>query len=179
MSETKSTPREVWVKVQDNAIHKVTICKETENGVFVEDWTGGIPIHYTVKAENILGEQAPDKRIKELEQGKRMHRVVVSKPIADDNGCFFVPNTAPTVKQLLGDEEVEQIVKDRDEYMIRNEVLNHAVTELLDTVCTVPAYSVVIAPRILWQGLLYKYELQVRNEYAEMQARKNKGERKQ
>lgn len=115
MTETKSNLREVWVKVQDNAIHKVTICQETACGIIVEDWTGGIPIHYTVKAENILGEQAPDERIKELEQGKRMHRVVVSKPIAD-NGCFFVPNTTPTIKQLYGDEEIEQIIKDRDIY---------------------------------------------------------------
>lgn len=48
------------------------------------------------------------------------HRVFVENaPIPTDyigNECFLIPNTPPTIKQLYGDEEVEQIVKERDTY---------------------------------------------------------------
>ena len=48
------------------------------------------------------------------------HRVLVENaPIPTDyigNECFLIPNTPPTIKQLYGDEEVEQIVKERDTY---------------------------------------------------------------
>ena len=38
-----------------------------------------------------------------------------------------MPDTPPTIKQLYGDEEVEQIVKERDEYKHRAEVAERAV----------------------------------------------------
>ena len=48
------------------------------------------------------------------------HRVFVENaPILTNyvgNECFLIPNTPSTVKQLYGDEEVEQIVKERDTY---------------------------------------------------------------
>lgn len=48
------------------------------------------------------------------------HRVLVENaPIPTDyigNEWFLIPNTPPTIKQLYGDEEVEQIVKERDTY---------------------------------------------------------------
>ena len=48
------------------------------------------------------------------------HRVLVENaPIPTDyigNECFLIPNTPPTIKQLYGDEEVEQIVKECDTY---------------------------------------------------------------
>lgn len=65
------------------------------------------------------------------------HRVLVENaPIPTDyigNECFLIPNTPPTIKQLYGDEEVEQIVKERDEYKHRAEVAERA----LENACVV------------------------------------------
>ena len=47
-----------------------------------------------------------------------------------DNTIYLVPNTPPMIKQLYGDEEVEQIVKERDEYKHRTEVAERAVYNL-------------------------------------------------
>ena len=43
-------------------------------------------------------------------------------PKNGDCDAFFVPNTQLKITQLYGDEEVEQIVKERDEYKYRAEV---------------------------------------------------------
>ena len=54
------------------------------------------------------------------------HRIFVENaPIPKtcvDDTFFLMPNTPPTIKQLYGDEEVEKIVKERDEYKHRAEV---------------------------------------------------------
>lgn len=59
------------------------------------------------------------------------HRIFVENapiPKTFTNDTFFImPNTPPTIKQLYGDEEVEQIVKERDEYKYRAEVAEKAV----------------------------------------------------
>lgn len=64
------------------------------------------------------------------------HRVLVENaPISTDyigNECFLIPNTPPTIKQLYGDEEVEQIVKERDEYKHRAEVAEKAFSNCLE-----------------------------------------------
>ena len=56
---------------------------------------------------------------------KDKHRVFVENVTLPKNGdcdAFFVPNTQLKITQLYGDEEVEQIVKERDEYKHRAEV---------------------------------------------------------
>ena len=59
------------------------------------------------------------------------HRIFVENaPIPTtcvDDTFFLVPNTPPTIKQLYGDEEVEQIVRERDEYKHRAEVAERAL----------------------------------------------------
>lgn len=64
---TDEEKREVWVKVQDNAIHKVYVCTEHPYGVLVEDWASGIPLHYNVPYCNILTAKAPDEQVRDLE----------------------------------------------------------------------------------------------------------------
>ena len=64
---TDEEKREVWVKVQDNVIHKVYVCTEHPYGVLVEDWVSGIPLHYNVPYCNILTAKAPDEQVRELQ----------------------------------------------------------------------------------------------------------------
>ena len=50
----------------------------------------------------------------------KKHRVVVEKSlIPEDDNVYVLPNIPPTVKQLYSGEEVEQIVKEREEYKRR------------------------------------------------------------
>ena len=64
---TDEEKREVWVKVQDNVIHKVYVCTEHPYGVLVEDWVSGIPLHYNVPYCNILTAKVPDEQVRELQ----------------------------------------------------------------------------------------------------------------
>ena len=61
---------------------------------------------------------------------KDKHRVFVQNapllPYNDDD-VYFVPNTQPKITQLYGDEEVEKIVKEREEYKHRAEVAERAL----------------------------------------------------
>ena len=53
----------------------------------------------------------------------KKHKVVVEKSlIPEDDNAYVLPNIPPTVKQLYSGEEVEQIVKEREEYKHRAEV---------------------------------------------------------
>ena len=61
----------------------------------------------------------------------KKHRVVVEKSlIPEDDNAYVLPNIPPTVKQLYSGEEVEQIVKERDEYKHRAEVAERALKKL-------------------------------------------------
>ena len=61
----------------------------------------------------------------------KKHRVVVEKSlIPEDDNAYVLPNIPPTVKQLYSGEEVEQIVKEREEYKHRTEVAERAVENL-------------------------------------------------
>ena len=58
----------------------------------------------------------------------KKHRVVVEKSlIPEDDNAYVLPNISPTVKQLYSGEEVEQIVKEREEYKHRAEVAERAL----------------------------------------------------
>ena len=60
----------------------------------------------------------------------KKHRVVVEKSlIPEDDNAYVLPNIPPTVKQLYSGEEVEQIVKERDEYKHRAEVAERALKD--------------------------------------------------
>lgn len=61
----------------------------------------------------------------------KKHRVVVEKSlIPEDDNAYVLPNIPPTVKQLYSGEEVEQIVKKREEYKHRAEVAERALKKL-------------------------------------------------
>lgn len=77
----KQEKRKIWVKSQDNAIHCVYECEKKEKEIIVEDWVFGMPFHYTVKNENIIGEKAPDERIKELEAENASLRARLEKAV--------------------------------------------------------------------------------------------------
>ena len=60
----------------------------------------------------------------------KKHRVVVEKSlIPEDDNAYVLPNIPPTVKQLYSGEEVEQIVKEREEYKHRAEVAEKIAKE--------------------------------------------------
>ena len=80
-----------------------------------------------------------EARIGDVSELKK-HRVVVEKSlIPEDDNAYVLPNIPPTVKQLYSGEEVEQIVKEREEYKHRAEVaekmLNLAVSNYMCTIC--------------------------------------------
>lgn len=66
------------------------------------------------------------------------HKIFVENaPISTtcvENTFYLVPNTPPTIKQLYGDEEVEQIVKERDEYKYRAEIAEKIAEEACEIV---------------------------------------------
>ena len=68
------------------------------------------------------------------------HRIFIENaPISTtcvENTFYIVPNTPPTIKQLYGDEEVEQIVKERDEYKYRAEVAERALDKATEIAYT-------------------------------------------
>lgn len=58
----------------------------------------------------------------------KKHRVVVEKSlIPEGDNAYVLPNIPPTVKQLYSGEEVEKIVKERDEYKHRAQVAERAL----------------------------------------------------
>lgn len=63
----------------------------------------------------------------------KKHRVVVEKSlIPEDDNAYVLPNIPPTVKQLYSGEEVEQIVKEREEYKHRAEVAERALQKFAE-----------------------------------------------
>lgn len=57
----------------------------------------------------------------------KKRRVFVEKPPIPTDDFYVLPNTPPTIKQLYDGEEVEQIVKEREEYKHRAEVAERAL----------------------------------------------------
>lgn len=63
----------------------------------------------------------------------KKHRVVIEKSlIPEDDNIYVLPNIPPTVKQLYSGEEVEQIVKEREEYKHRVEVAEKAFSNCIE-----------------------------------------------
>lgn len=88
-------------------------------------WCGqciSLRLDYSAIADALIAARIGD--VSELKK----HRVVVEKSlIPEDDNAYVLPNIPPTIKQLYGDEEVEQIVKERDEYKHRAEVAERAL----------------------------------------------------
>ena len=95
----------------------VEILEETEYE-WTEEKNGYIlQIFYDKLADALIAAGIGD--VSELKK----HRVVVEKSlIPEDDNAYVLPNIPPTVKQLYSGEEVEQIVKEREEYKHRAEV---------------------------------------------------------
>ena len=65
----------------------------------------------------------------------RNHRVVAEYSlIPEDGNSYVLPNTPLRVKQLYSGEEVEKIVKERDEYKHRAEVAERALNFLCNSI---------------------------------------------
>ena len=92
----------------------VEILEETEFE-WTEEKNGYIlQIFYDKLADALIAAGIGD--VSELKK----HRVVVEKSlIPEDDNAYVLPNIPPTVKQLYSGEEVEQIVKEREEYKHR------------------------------------------------------------
>lgn len=99
----------------------VEILEETEYE-WTEEKNGYIlQIFYDKLADALIAAGIGD--VSELKK----HRVIVeTSPILTEDGCCLIPNTPPTVKQLYSGEEVEKIVKEREEYKHRAEVAEKA-----------------------------------------------------
>lgn len=59
----------------------------------------------------------------------KKHRVFVEKSPTPTDDYYVLPNTPPRIKQLYDGEEVEQIVKEREEYKHRAEVAEWALKD--------------------------------------------------
>ena len=57
----------VWVAVSRRKAHAVYFCEFRENGVYVEDWAQGFPIHSLVPFECVI---APYSEMKVFEENK-------------------------------------------------------------------------------------------------------------
>ena len=77
------------------------------------------------------------------------HRIFVENaPIPKtcvDDTFFLMPNTPPMIKQLYGDEEVEKIVKEREEYKHRAEVAEKALYNACRISAAIPTKEFVSA----------------------------------
>ena len=81
----------------------------------------------------------------------KKHRVVVEKSlIPEDDNAYVLPNIPPTVKQLYSreGEEVEQIVKEREEYKHRAKVVERALQKFAKNIMCVecPFFSDCVSP---------------------------------
>lgn len=106
---------------------KITeIVLDTEiTGIKVRNITGGISMAKAI-ADALIAAGIGD--VSELKK----HRVVVEKSlIPEDDNAYVLPNIPPTVKQLYSGEEVEQIVKEREEYKHRAERAERAFSKLV------------------------------------------------
>lgn len=92
-------------------------------------WTDMFGDHYSIgeSAANAIADALIAAGIGDVSELKK-HRVVVEKSlIPEEDNAYALPNIPPTVKQLYSGEEVEQIVKERDEYKHRAEVTERAI----------------------------------------------------
>lgn len=71
-------------------------------------------------------------KVGDVNSYKKRHMIIVTAPIQKDicSDNLFIPQTEYYVKQLYGDEEVEQIIKERDEYKHRAEEAEARIAEL-------------------------------------------------
>ena len=68
--------------------------------------------------------RAENEKLKAQNEKLKKHRVFIPKPIDFCDGLLFAPED---IKQLYNGEEVEKIVKERDEYKHRAEVAERAL----------------------------------------------------
>ncbi len=101
---------------------------EDEDGMFAEGYSAE-------EGDNRFKAHVADALIAAGIGFKDKHRVFVQNapllPYNDDD-VYFVPNTQPKITQLYSDEEVEQIVKERDEYKHRAEVAERALKDMCE-----------------------------------------------
>ena len=98
---------------------KKKIAQIINDGIIHGEDNFGMPTSKTIEniADALIAAGIGD--VSELKK----HRVVVEKSlIPEDDNAYVLPNIPPTVKQLYSGEEVEKIVKERDEYKHRAEV---------------------------------------------------------
>lgn len=101
----------------------IEIVLDTEiTGIKLRNITGGISTANAIADALIAAEIGGVSELKK-------HRVVVEKSLIPEDDNAVLPNIPPTVKQLYSGEEVEQIVKEREEYKHRAEVAERAVRE--------------------------------------------------
>ena len=99
----------------------VEVLKETIN--WATDYS--IPIGIVYKSElDKIADALIAADIGDVSEYKK-HRIFIPKAV--DDGCAF---ESGGIKQLYGNEEVEQIVKERDEYKHRAEVAERALYNL-------------------------------------------------
>lgn len=67
-----------------------------------------------------------EARIGDVSELKNHRLIAEYSLIPEDDNAYVLPNTPIRVKQLYSGEEVEQIVKERDEYKHRAEVAERA-----------------------------------------------------
>lgn len=96
----------------------------------------------------------------------KKHRILV-KPvfIPNDENFYIVPQTEIDIKQLYNGEEVEQIVKERDQYKHRAEVAERALEKACE--CIANTFNPYWKRDFFKQSYVKEYKTQAERELSE------------
>lgn len=109
--------------------------------------------------------RAENEKLKAENEKLKNYRVLVPKPIDHwGDGLLFVPED---FKQLYNDEEVEKIVKERDDHKHRAEVAERALMSISTNVIKDEKDDFAIEPRarVLYKAYLRQAEKELRRRW--------------
>ena len=96
----------------------------------------------------------------------KKHRILVkSVSIPNDENFYIVPQTEIDIKQLYNGEEVEQIVKERDQYKHRAEVAERALDKACE--CIANTFNPYWKRDFFKQSYVKEYKTQAEREFSE------------
>ena len=137
IEEAKKRIKEVKMTDKEKIIE---IIKSNEKAFFEEKVIKGNSIHDNEFAER-LADSLIESGIGDVSEYKN-HRIIISNPVCRDicqEGLLLPPEF--DLKQLYGAEEVEQIVKEREDYKYSNKVMTRALHILSEKFVKLKGYS--------------------------------------
>lgn len=133
------------------------------------EWEGCLGNKYGISggksAANAIADALIEAGIGDVSELKK-HRILV-KPvyIPNDEIFYIVPQTEIDIKQLYNGEEVEQIVKERDQYKHRAEVAERALEKACE--CIANTFNPYWKRDFFKQSYVKEYKTQAERELSE------------